>query len=94
LGECGDDSFTVRTHQTHIEAEKQSYIRSKDGLGPSATGPRNGPQRKIEPIVVLLPPSNIGPLANYTDRASSQPDTQPDSQPARFHFIYIDVQLP
>jgi hypothetical protein len=54
------------------EAEKQSYIRSKDGRGPSATGPRNGPQRKIQPIVVPLP-RNIGPLANYTDRAFSQP---------------------
>jgi hypothetical protein len=77
-GKCGNDSFTVRTHQTHIQAEKQSYIRSKDGHGPSdknlicpATGPRNGPQRKIQPIVVPLP-SNIGPLANYTDRVSEQ----------------------
>jgi hypothetical protein len=66
IGECGDDSFTVRTRQTHIEAQEQSYIRSKDGRGPSdkhhicpATGPRNGPQRNIQPTVVPLP-RNIG----------------------------------
>jgi hypothetical protein len=35
IGEHGDDSFTVRTPQTHIEAQKQSYISSKDGRGPS-----------------------------------------------------------
>jgi hypothetical protein len=64
VGECGDDSFMVRTHQTHIEAEKQIYIRSKDGRRPSdkphicqAMGPQNGPQRKIQPIVPR--PSNI-----------------------------------
>jgi hypothetical protein len=50
---------TVRTHQTHIEAEKQSYIRSKDGRGPSATGPWNGPQRKIQPIVVCRCPATF-----------------------------------
>jgi hypothetical protein len=57
IGEVGDDSSTVRTHQTHTEAEKQSYIRSEGGRGPSdkhhicpTTGPWNGPRIKIQPI--------------------------------------------
>jgi hypothetical protein len=60
IGEVGDDSFTVRSHQTHRETEKQIYIRSTNGSSDKhhicpVTGPWNGPQRKGHPIVVQLP---------------------------------------
>jgi hypothetical protein len=39
--EGGDDSYTVRSHQTHRETDKQSYVRSTEGCRPSSNFSKN-----------------------------------------------------
>jgi hypothetical protein len=69
-----DDSYTVRSRQTHREREKQIYIKStndpsdKHHICP-AKGPRNGPRRKGHPIVVPLP-SNRSRNPNFPKNVS------------------------
>jgi hypothetical protein len=83
VGECGDDSFTVRSRQTHRETGKQIYIRSTNGHRPSSNFSKN-----------VSPHGSSEPIERKTKTFAKQTNTYVRTTPTNKHtfaFIYIYI---